>query len=158
MNRKTLLGVTVLTVGLTALAMAASGQENSREQGGSKHAAGCSERTLKGQFGVTMSGLRPGAGGALEQFVGVSLQTYDGAGNFTQTDNTHGPSAAVTDQPGWGTYTVNADCSGTKTLSLQGVPFPIENRFVIVDRGNEIRLVVVAPAPLVVTASGRKVF
>ena len=77
---------------------------------------------------MTLSGLRPGAGGALEQFVGVSLQTYDGEGNFTQTDNTHGPSAAVTDQPGWGTYTVNSDCTGTKTLWLQGLPFPIENR------------------------------
>ena len=84
---------------------------------------------------MTLSGVRPGVGGAPEQFSGVSMQVYDGQGNFTQTDNTHGPSRADTDQPGWGTYTVNPDCSGTKTLWVQGLPFPIENRLVVVDTG-----------------------
>ena len=91
----------------------------------------------KGNYGVTLSGLRPGVAGALEQFVGLSMQTYEGQGNFTQTDNTHGPSGAATDQPGWGTYTVNPDCSGTKTLWLEGLPSPIENRIVILDRGDD---------------------
>ena len=83
---------------------------------------------------------------------------YDGHGNFTQTDNTHGLSASVTDQPGWGTYTVNSDCSGTKTLWLQGLPFPIENRIVVLEEGKEIRIVVMSPPPIVVTAQGRRVF
>ena len=100
----------------------------------------------------------PRRGGALEQFVGVSMQAYDGQGNCTQTDNTHGPSGAATDQPGWGTYTVNPDCSGTKTLWLEGLPFPIENRIVILDRGDEIRLVVMSPPPIVVAAQGRRIF
>ncbi len=107
---------------------------------------------------MTLSGLRPGAGGALEQFVGLSMQTYDGQGNFTQTDNTHGPSSAATDQAGWGTYTVNPDCSGTKTLWLEGLPFVIENRIVILDKGDEIRIVVMSPPPIVVTAQGRRIF
>ena len=158
MKRLTLLGVTVLTVGLTTLAVAAAGQERTVEGRDLKHAARCNERTLKGNYGVTLSGLRPGAGGALEQFVGVSMQTYDGQGNFTQTDNTHGPSGAATDQPGWGTYTVNPDCSGTKTLWLEGLPFPIENRIVILDKGDEIRIVVMSPPPIVVTAQGRRIF
>ena len=158
MKRLTWLGVTVLTVGLTTLAVTAGGQEPTVEGRDSKPAARCSERTLKGAYGVTLSGLRPGVGGALEQFVGISMQTYDGRGNFTQTDNTHGPSGAATDQPGWGTYTVNPDCSGTKTLWLEGVPFAIENRIVILDRGDEIRLVVMSPPPIVVTAQGRRIF
>ena len=157
MKRLTLLGVTVLTVGLHDAGSVAGGQERTVE-GLMNHAARCNERTLKGTYGVTLSGLRPGAGGALEQFVGVSMQTYDGRGNFTQTDNTHGPSGSATDQPGWGTYTVNPDCSGTKTLSLEGVPFAIENRIVILDRGDEIRLVVMSPPPIVVTAQGRRIF
>ena len=107
---------------------------------------------------MTLSGVRPGAGGAPEQFVGLSMQTYDGQGNFTQTDNTHGPSGTATDQAGWGTYTVNPDCSGTKTLWLQGLPFPIENRIAILDKGDEIRIVVMSPPPIVVTAQGRRIF
>ena len=158
MKRLTLFGVTVLTVGLTTLGVVVTGKEAPQGGSSAEYAARCNERTLEGKYGVSLSGLRPGAGGALEQFVGVSMQTYDGQGNFTQTDNTHGPSGVMTDQPGWGTYTVNPDCSGTKTLWLQGLPFPIENRFVIVDNGAEIRLAVVAPLPIIVTASGRKVF
>ena len=155
MKRLTVLGVTVLTVGLTTLAVVAAGQES---HGDARNAARCNEGALKGSYGMTLSGVRPGVGGAPEQFVGLSMQNYDGHGNFTQTDNTHGPSGVATDQPGWGTYTVNPDCSGTKTLWLQGLPFPIENRIVIVDKGAELRLVVVAPAPIVVTATGRRVF
>jgi hypothetical protein len=158
MKRRTLLGVTVLAVGLTTLAVAAAGPERTEEGRDLKHAARCSERTLKGKYGVTLSGLRPGAGGVLEQFVGLSMQTYDGQGNFTQTDNTHGPTGSATDQPGWGTYTVNPDCSGTKTLWLEGLPFPIENRIVILDKGDEIRIVVTSPPPIVVAGQGRRIF
>src|SRR5688572_24378280 len=100
MKRLTLLGAMVLTVGLTTLAVAAAGQENAAEA-----AARCNEGTLKGIYGVTLSGVRPGTGGAPEQFVGLSMQTYDGQGNFTQSDDTHGPSGIATDQAGWGTYT-----------------------------------------------------
>ena len=153
MKRLTLLSVTVLTVGLTTLALAAGGQEHAVEA-----AARCDEGTLKGIYGVTLSGVRPGAGGAPEQFVGLSMQTYDGQGNFTQTDNTHGPSGTATDQAGWGTYKVNPDCSGTKTLWLQGLPFPIENRIAILAKGDEIRIVVMSPPPIVVTGQGRRTF
>jgi hypothetical protein len=157
MTRQIRLGVTVLAVGLTTLAVVAAGQERTVEGRALKSAAECSARTLKGSYGVTLSGLRPGVGGALEQFVGVSLQTYDGQGNFTQTDSTHGPSGAATDQPGWGTYTVNPDCTGTKTLWLEGLPFTIENRMVILDQGGEIRIVVMSPPPIVVTAQGLRI-
>ena len=158
MKRRTLLGVTMLTVGLTTLALAAAGQDRAVEGRDLKHAGGCSERMLKGNYGVTLSGLRPGVGGALESFVGVSMQIYDGQGNFTQTDNTHGPSGSATEQPGSGTYTVNAACSGTKTLWVEGLPFPIENRILVLDKGDEIRIVVMSPPPIIVTAQGRRVF
>jgi hypothetical protein len=157
MKRWTLLSVMALTAGIATLAVRVAGQESTPDGAVRNDEARCTERTLKGRYGVTITGLRPAAGG-LEQFVGVSMQTYDGKGHFTQMDNTHGPSGAKTDQPGWGTYTVNPDCSGTKTLWLEGVPVPIENRFVIVDKGAEIRLAVIAPSPFVVSAAGRRVF
>jgi hypothetical protein len=48
--------------------------------------------------------------------------------------------------------------STTNDYRLQGLPFPIENRIVILDKGDEIRLVVMAPAPIVVAGQGRRVF
>src|SRR3954470_9839755 len=116
MKRLTLLGSTMLMVGLTTFVTTAAGQERTADARDIKDPARCNARMLQGTYGVTLSGLRPGAGGVQEQFVGVSMQTYDGHGNFTQTDNTHGLSNTMADQPGWGTYTVNSDCSGTKTL------------------------------------------
>ena len=153
MTRLTWVGVTVLTMGL-ATAAAAQGEA----PGGVAPGAGgrCSERMLKGTYGVTISGWRPGARGELEPFVGLSMQTYDGEGNFTQIDNTHGLTTVNTDQPGYGTYTVNADCSGTKTLSVEGLPFRIENRLIVLDKGDEFLLVVMAPSPIVVTATGKR--
>src|SRR4051794_11633326 len=98
MKRLTL-GLTMLMAGLTTSVMAAEGQERTADERDGKNPARCNAGMLHGTYGVTLSGLRPGAAGVQEQFVGVSMQTYDGHGNFTQTDNTHGLSASVTDQP-----------------------------------------------------------
>ena len=126
----------------------------------------CTNQTLKGAYGVQVSGTRPapsvlytvaGFPGMTEQVIGVVVQIFDGSGTFTQTDNVKGSLSGITpDRPGSGTYSVNADCSGTYTLTNAGVPFPIVTRFVIVDGGLEFRAVVVSPQPLMITATGRK--
>jgi hypothetical protein len=42
---------------------------------------GCSNATLKGNYGFTVTGTRPTApGGPIEQFVGVALTHFDGNG------------------------------------------------------------------------------
>jgi hypothetical protein len=157
MKRLALVGLTTTMimglVGLTGMAKPQDAGQGSNEERGRV----CDAGTLKGDYGMSLSGTRPGVGGAPEQFVGISMQTYDGHGNFTQTDNNHGPSGTATDLPGWGTYTVNPDCTGTKTLWVQGLPFPIENRLVVVDKGDELRLAVMAPAPIIVAGVGRRV-
>src|SRR5512139_2797742 len=56
----------------------------------------CSLASLQGDYGFVLSGLRPGLNGQLEQFVGVALVSYDGRGGYTQVDNVHGPSGAIT--------------------------------------------------------------
>jgi hypothetical protein len=144
----------MVAVGLgTLTAMAAADEAH-----GAGHSRSCNEATIRGRYGFNLSGLRPGAGGVLEQFVGVAMVTFDGQGNFTQVDNVHGPSGATTDRDGWGTYTVSPDCSGTTLLWTTGLPFPLEMRSVIVDEGAEIRSAVMSPAPVVVTSVGRRVF
>jgi len=127
---------------------------NDESQGGA-----CRNRTLRGDFGILISGIAPeGPSGKLEMTVGTALRTYDGQGHFTQIDSVHGQlSGAVVDRQGSGTYEVRADCSGTATLFLTGVPFPIVSSFVIVDGGEEVKEAVMSPPPAVVSGVQRHV-
>ena len=87
--------------------------------------------------------------GKPEQFVALALGTFDGHGSFTQVDNSHGLSGTGVDRPGSGTYTVNPDCTGSLTLWNEGLPFPIQTRIVVFDKGAETRGIVMSPAVIV---------
>jgi len=128
--------------------------------------ATCTNASLKGTYGVSITGTRPAPAvlpsfplffaGSLEQVLGIVIQTFDGNGNFTQVDNVKGSLSGITpDRAGSGTYSVNADCTGTFTVLIAGNP-PIVNRFVLTDGGNEFRSVVTSPQAVMITASGRK--
>lgn len=119
----------------------------------------CSNATLEGNYGFTITGTRPsGPSLPIETVVGVAMTHFDGAGNLTQTDNIHGSLSGfpTPDRPGTGTYTLNADCTGTMTLLNAGAP-PIVLRIVVVDDGNEVRTAVVSPLPVLVISNGRRV-
>jgi hypothetical protein len=114
----------------------------------------CSAKTLKGTYGIQMQGTRPvppALGGGLESVIGVAIRTYDGIGNFTQTDNMKGSvSGIIPDRPGHGTYEVSADC----TAIIQLNPAPgifVEERMVIVRRGDELRSITASPPPNMVS-------
>jgi hypothetical protein len=125
----------------------------------------CSTATLRGNYGVQISGTRPApsvlAGiqatpGTSEQVVGVVIQLFDGAGNFTQIDNVKGSLSGITpSRVGGGTYSVNSDCTGTFTVNNAGNP-PIVNQFVIVDNGQGFLSAVTSPQAVLVTATARK--
>jgi hypothetical protein len=118
----------------------------------------CSERTLRGDYGIQVSGIRAAGPGTTESFVGTGLRTYDGQGGFTQVDNSHGQlTGAARDVPATGTYEVNADCSGTSLIVFPGAPVAVETAFVIVDGGAEVNDAVMAPQPNLVTAILRRV-
>ena len=107
----------------------------------------CSNRTLRGAYGYTITGTRPTPGGPnagqIEQHIGVGVRQYDGEGHFTQVDTTKGSLAgAAIDITTSGTYAVNANCTGTAFVFVPGLPAPVEVRFVVVDNGKEIRWVV----------------
>ena len=57
--------------------------------------------------------------------------------------------------PVTGTYYVNPDCTGGQTTNIPGVP-PLEDSFVIVDNGREVRTVVILPTTTIATANLRK--
>lgn len=122
----------------------------------------CSLATLHGDYGVQFQGTRPvppppfGPGG-IEGVVAIGLRTYDGHGHTTQIENAHGSvTGTLPDQPGSGTYEVNLDCTGRQRFEPRpGVV--IEDRFVIVDDGREIRSAVITPPAAMVTAVARRI-
>lgn len=118
----------------------------------------CSDATLRGTYGIQISGTRPSApAGAIESVVGVVLRHYDGRGQFTQVDNVKGSiSGTVPDRPGAGTYQVNEDCSGV-AQTQPGPGILLEERLVIVDDGNEIRSMTSLPLPVMVTGTSKRV-
>ena len=116
----------------------------------------CGEHTLRGDYGLSGTGVRGLGPGASEAFTTISLVTYDGRGGFSANGVSHGQVTGVREGlPVTGTYYVNEDCTGGQTTIIPGVP-PLEDRFVIVDNGREVRTVVVAPLTTIATANLRK--
>jgi hypothetical protein len=79
------------------------------------HASGvCSNSSLRGAFGFQFSGTVLGFG----PIAGVGVNNYDGAGNYTGTQNVNLNGFPVLNQPISGTYSVNADCTGTQAINM----------------------------------------
>jgi len=115
--------------------------------------SGCSDRSLRGNYGFQINGNIVGLGA----IAGTALVTYDGAGNFSQTDNVNinGGGIPVLNRPGSGTYIVNRDCTGTQTLNLPGGQVT-HTTFVIV--GNRKQVFDVGTDPhVVITGVGKAV-
>ena len=99
---------------------------------------GCTLSTLKGDYGLRISGqVFNSAGVVVTQRDGVVMQHYDGAGVVTQEDYVFGNGVLI---PGptdpatgfhfheKGKYTVNSDCTGTATIDFPPPPEPLARR------------------------------
>lgn len=94
----------------------------------------CSNATLKGDYGFTISGYQPNPDGTMSPVKGVAITHFDGAGKLTQRDFVV---TAGVPLPGngdsltgfqfstgeTGTYTINPDCTGSAEID-QNVPVP----------------------------------
>jgi hypothetical protein len=104
----------------------------------------CSNATLWGRFGYTSVGtlldsyVPPPLAGPLAE---VGRQTFDGKGN-TDATATLSTNGNITDVTVAGTYTVNANCTGTMTLKVSPFDSTVHADFVIGDDGAEIRAIV----------------
>ncbi len=120
----------------------------------------CSDATIRGTYGIQMQGTQPvppPQGGGTQTLIGVVVRTYHGDGTFSQVDNIKGSvTGIVPDRPGSGTYQVNPDCSGV-TFFQPGPGITIEERMVIVDRGNEIRSIVSSPLAVMVSSVQKRI-
>ena len=107
-------------------------------------AGACSNASLKGKYGQTISGeLLPGPGVVLPQN-GVAMTNFDGKGNFTQEDFVvinGSPTSSGFETGETGTYTVNSDCTGTATINYPDGSW-IDLELVVVNQGREFRTVV----------------
>jgi hypothetical protein len=108
----------------------------------------CSDRTLRGDYGFSIEGTI--LAGTPNAFLlrGVAMTHFDGHGNLSQVDFTtrNGAPVSADWRSAVGTYSINADCTGTAQI-IQSDGSPTLNlRLVVVDRGREVRTIVVGNA------------
>jgi len=105
----------------------------------------CSNRSLRGHYGFTITGQLGQAPGLLP-LEGLALTHYDGEGGLSQADFTvlNGvPFAPDFVEGETGTYTVNADCTGTATINFPNGQ-QLDLKLVVVKGGREVHIVVSA--------------
>ena len=124
---------TISSVGLAAMLALAVTQNSvfAKDQA-------CSNASLKGSYGFYSPGFDVPA---RTPRLAVGRETFDGNGNYTNTItiNNNGTLIHLND---FGTYTVNADCTGTIFNTASGATF----QFVLVDGGKEIYRLIFAGA------------
>ncbi len=107
--------------------------------------ASCNNKLIRGNYGVTVQGIKLAGPGPTGPQVGVAVVEYDGKGNFTQIDTVTIDGEVVADfthTPATGTYVVNSNCTGTFTINFTDGRPTVTTNFVVVDNGNEIDAVV----------------
>jgi hypothetical protein len=132
-------GILAATMALSALSSLAHADEG----------GGCSDATLEGSFGFTMTGT-VGLPSSPLLFADVGRQTFDGTGN-TDVNSIVSVNGTLFHSTLQGTYVVNQDCTGSFTLSGSSVPIsgsgstvnipPTQHAFVIVGGGTEFDLI-----------------
>jgi len=100
----------------------------------------CSNRTLKGAYGIKFEGQKLGTAGG--PFVSISRVSFDGEGTFT-TNEIGRFNGAPVQRTFTGPYTVNEDCTGFLDFSsfLSNPPHDAHGDFIIVDGGKEFFVV-----------------
>ena len=119
------------------------------------HASACSNSSIAGTYAFTLRGQIFLPDGSTLAIDGIARQTFDGKGNMTQVDAvaTNGVLAPGW-RPGTGSYSVNADCSGTETIVIPGLS-DLHLQIIVSQSGNKIHQVVTDPG-VATTAEGER--
>lgn len=110
----------------------------------------CNDRLIAGVYGFTIEGTKLAGPGPTGAQVGVALTEFDGRGSLSQIDAVTIGGVEVSDfthPVATGTYTVNADCTGTFTIDFTDGRPAVSAYFVVVDNGSEIDSVVEGVPP-----------
>jgi hypothetical protein len=105
----------------------------------------CSLATLDDSYGYTATGTIPGLG----DLAAVGILTSDGAGQVSGADTVAASIGVIEQRTFTGTYTVNADCTGSLTLQFVAPTFSglATVDIVIVDKGDKILGIQTTPTP-----------
>jgi hypothetical protein len=105
----------------------------------------CTDRTLRGDYGFASEGLLIGIPGLPTQapFRSLGVAHFNGKGGLTWLEHTvvNGMPLNMDFVPASGTYTVNANCTGTAIVNTPNSPAPLHLFFVIVKEGREVHTV-----------------
>jgi hypothetical protein len=139
---------TFVIAALTALALAMTPTAKAQVNKGSNP-------NLQGTFAYTVTGAFVAAPAPLGLYGEAGAQTFDGNGGtavtgMSSTNGNIGPATST------GTYTVNADCSGTFTLQI-APGITAHYFFVIANNGTEYHAVCLDPVA-VITRIGHKLY
>lgn len=102
----------------------------------------CSNRTLRGSYGGSFDGQIP-AGPSTLALRGLVMTGFDGDGNLSQVEfvTLNGVPPSSEWRASQGTYEIEADCTGRAEI-VQGDGSVLRQRWVVINRGREIRAVV----------------
>jgi hypothetical protein len=131
-----------MAIGLAATLAVSSSWRVTADEDERSGEAGCSNRTLRGDYGFSIDG-QILAGPSPIPVRGVAMTHFDGHGNLSQVDYVTVNGVGGTDwRPATGSYDLNSDCTGTMVLDFPDPSPNLRLRLVVVDRGREIRTVV----------------
>ena len=103
----------------------------------------CTTRTLQGDYGYAAEGVLIETPGLPSEapFRSLGVIHFDGKGHLSWTEHTvvNGNLVLPDGAEASGTYTVNADCTGTTVVNTPNSFVPLKQHFVIVKRGTEVR-------------------
>ena len=109
----------------------------------------CNDSLISGVYGFTIEGTKL-LGSPSGSQVGVAMTEFDGHGSLSQIDAVVIGGVQVSDfthPVASGSYSVNADCTGTFTIEFKDGRPNITTDFVVVENGNEIDTVVTGVPP-----------
>jgi hypothetical protein len=118
----------------------------------------CSNRTLKGSFGYTVTGTITQSLGPLVAgpFVAVGRIVFDGKGGVTTVRSINDNGIGLQNDVGSGTYSMKADCTGSFNISVGPPGQQVQlNLDIVLDDTYELRGVVITPN-VVLSLQGRK--
>ena len=92
----------------------------------------CNETMLRGAYAVKGEGHLQGPTGVLAPWAIVSLMKLDGTGSLSNKVSASF-NGRIQQNTVDGNYTVNADCTGTITVTLPGPPFQLHFDLVVAD-------------------------
>ena len=103
----------------------------------------CTNRTLRGDYGFSAEGVLLPMPGVSLPFRSAGLAHFNGKGTLTWVEHTviNGVPLDVNWTAASGTYTVNADCTGSAVVNTPNSPVPLNLFFVVVKEGREFHSV-----------------